>query len=109
LCASIRGPCSDQIPLGEQKLDGLDGIRKNRRILLQKILDLIKTSSFETWSCFAMADNILRNEVVERIRLTTVPCVDETPDYGLVLLYRRAHGEVLPLSSFPLASGRVRQ
>jgi hypothetical protein len=46
-----------------------------------------------------MADNILRNEVVERIRLTTVPCVDETPDYGLVLLCGCAHGEVLPLFS----------
>ena len=47
-----------------------------------------------------MADNILRNEVVERIRLTTIPSVEETPDYGLVLLCGCAHGEVLILLSF---------
>src|SRR5690242_10381615 len=94
LRALIRGPRGDQIPLGDQKLDRLDGIRKNCRILLQKFLDLIKAPNLETWSCFAMADNIWRDEVVECIRLTPVPCVDETLDYGLVLLCCCAHGEV---------------
>jgi len=46
-----------------------------------------------------MSDSIRRNEVVERIRLTTVPRVKETPDNGLVLLCRCAHAEVLFLTS----------
>jgi hypothetical protein len=40
-----------------------------------------------------MADNIRCDEVVERIRLTAVPCVEETTDYGLDLLSRCVHGE----------------
>src|SRR5260370_24973247 len=74
---------------------------KNRRILPQKFLDLMKTPSLDTRRCFAMADNIRCDEVVERIRLTTVPCVEETPDYGLVLLCRCAHGEPPFLLPFP--------
>jgi hypothetical protein len=72
------------------------GIRKNRRILPQKFLDLIETSSLDSWSCFAMADDIRCDEVVKRIRLTAVPCLEKTPDYGLVLLRRCAHSEVFP-------------
>src|SRR4051794_34103828 len=37
LRALICGPCSDEIFLGDQKLDRLDRIRKNRRILPQKL------------------------------------------------------------------------
>ena len=94
LRALIRGPCSDEMPLRDQKLDRLDRIRKNRRVLPQKFLDLVEVPSLDPRRCFAMADNIGCDEVVERIRLTAVPCVEETPDYGLVLLRRCAHGEV---------------
>jgi len=80
LRALIRGPCGDKIPLGNQKLDRLDRIGRNCRILPQKFLDLLKTSSLNTRRCFAMADNVQRDEVVERIRPTTVPGVEETPD-----------------------------
>jgi hypothetical protein len=66
----------------------------NRRILPQKFFDLIKIPSLDPRCCFAMADNIGCNEIIERIRLTAVPYVEETPDYGLVLLRRCAHGEV---------------
>jgi hypothetical protein len=90
----------DEVPLRDQKFDRLDGIGKNRRILPQKLLDLIKTPSLDARRCFAMADNIRCDEVVERIRLTAVPCVEETPDYGLVLLCRCAHGEAPSLLSF---------
>ena len=62
-------------------------------------LTLIATPSLDTRRCFAMSDSIRRNEVVERIRLTTVPRVKETPDNGLVLLCRCAHAEVLFLTS----------
>src|ERR1700756_5732845 len=60
-------------------------IGKNRRILPQKFLDLIKAPSLDTRRCFAMANNIRCDKLVERIRLTTVPRVEKTPDYGLVL------------------------
>jgi hypothetical protein len=43
-----------------------------------------------------MADDIRCDEVVERFGLTAVPGVEETPDYGLVLLRRCTHG--YPLS-----------
>jgi hypothetical protein len=76
LRALIRGPCSDEIPLGDQKLDRLDRIRKNRRILSQKFLDLIKAASLQTRRCFAMTDNIRCDKIVERISLTAVPCVE---------------------------------
>jgi len=109
LRALVRGPCSDEIPLCEQKFDRLDRIGKNRRILPQKFLDLMKTPSLDTRRCFAMADNIRCDEVVERIRLTAVPCVEETPDYGLVLLCRCAHGEPPFLLSFPRSPEWARQ
>jgi hypothetical protein len=51
----------------------LDRIGKNRRILRQKFLDLIEITSFDTRRCFATADDIRRDEVVKRIRLTAVP------------------------------------
>jgi hypothetical protein len=38
-----------------------------------------------------MTYDIVRNEVVKRFRLTVVPGFQEAPDYGLVLLRRRAH------------------
>src|SRR5215472_18907537 len=101
LCALIRGPCSNKIPLGDQKLDRLDRIRKDCRILPQKFLDLIETTSLDPRRCFAMADNIRCDEVVERVRLTAVPCVEETPNYGLVLLCRCAHGEALSIRRAP--------
>ena len=66
-------------------------------------LTLIATPSLDTRRCFAMSDSIRRNEVVERIRLTTVPRVKETPDNGLVLLCRYAHAEV-PLRRRKLAA-----
>jgi hypothetical protein len=66
----------------------LDRIGKNRRILPQKLFDLIKTPSLDPRRCFAMADNIRSDEVVERIGLTAVPCIEEAADYGLVLLCR---------------------
>jgi hypothetical protein len=47
-----------------------------------------------------MANNIRCDQVIERIRLTAVPGVEETPDYGLVLLCRCAHGEPPSLLSF---------
>jgi hypothetical protein len=90
LRALIRGPCGDEIPLGDQKLDRLDRIGKNRRILPQKFLDLIKIPSLDTRRCFAMANNIRCDKLVEPIRLPTVPRVEKTPDYGLVLLGRCA-------------------
>ena len=62
LRALIRGPCSDEIPLGDQKLDRLDRIGKNRGILPQKLLDLINTPSLDPRRCFAMADNIRCDE-----------------------------------------------
>jgi hypothetical protein len=83
--------------LGDHKLDRLDRIGKNRRILPQKFLDLIETPSLDTRRCFAMADNVRRDEVVERFRLTAVPCIEETPDHGLVLLCGCAHAEALSL------------
>ena len=46
-----------------------------------------------------MADNIRCYEVVESIRLTAVPCVEEAPDQGLVLLCSCAHAEVPSLAS----------
>jgi hypothetical protein len=58
LRALIRGPYGDEIPLGNQQLDRLDRIGKNRRILPQKFLDLIKTPNLDPRRCFAMADNI---------------------------------------------------
>jgi hypothetical protein len=61
LRALIRGPCGDEIPLGDQKLDRLNRIGKNRRILPQKFLDLIKTPSLDTGRCFAMADDVRRD------------------------------------------------
>jgi hypothetical protein len=51
LRALIPGPCSDEIPLGDQTLDRLDRIGKNRRILPQKFLDLIKIPSLHTRRC----------------------------------------------------------
>jgi hypothetical protein len=39
-----------------------------------------------------MADNIRCDKAVERIGLPIVPCLEEAPDDGLVLLRRRAHG-----------------
>ena len=42
LRALIRSPCGDEITLGNKKLYRLHGIGKNRRILSQKFLDLIK-------------------------------------------------------------------
>jgi hypothetical protein len=69
LRALIRGPCSDEIPLGDQKLDRLDRIGKNSRILTQEFLDLIKIPSLNTWGCFAMADDIRCDEVVKRVGL----------------------------------------
>src|SRR5690242_20709083 len=106
LRALVRSPCSDEIALGDQKLDRLDRIGENRRILPQKFLDLIEVTSLDARRCFAMADDIRCDEVVERIRLTAVPCVDKTLDYGLVLLC--AHSEAPSLLSFPHASGRAR-
>src|SRR5262249_30847997 len=93
LRALIRGPCSDEIPLSDQELDRLDRIGKNRRILPQKFLDLIKIPSLDTRRCFAMADDIRCDEVVERVRVAPVPSVEETADYSLVLLSRCAHRE----------------
>jgi hypothetical protein len=63
-----------------QRLDRLDRIGKNRRILPQKLFDLIKIPGLDPRRCFAMADNIRCDEVVERIRLTAVPSVEEAPD-----------------------------
>jgi len=77
LRALIRGPCGNKIPLGDQKLDRLDRVGKNRRILAEKCLNLFKTPSLDTCCCFAMADNIRCDEIVERIRLTAVPCIEE--------------------------------
>jgi hypothetical protein len=105
LRALIRGPCSDEVPLGDQKFYRLDGIGKDRRILPQEFLDLIKAPSLDARRCFAMADNIGCDEVVERIRLTAVPRVEETSDYGLVLLCCCAHGEAPSLLSFRLRLG----
>jgi len=81
LRALIGGPCSDKIALRDQKLDCLDRIGKNCCILPQKFFDLIKTPSLDARRCFAMTDNIRSDEVVERIGLPTVPCVEETTDY----------------------------
>jgi hypothetical protein len=91
----------------DQKADRLSRIGKNRRVLPQKFLDLLKTPNLNAWHCFAMADNIRCDEVVERIRLTIIPCVEETPYYGLVLLRRCAHSEAPSLLSFPHAPGQV--
>ena len=85
LRALIRGPCSDEIPFSDQMLDRLHGIGKNRRILPQKLLNLIETPSLDTRRCFAVADDIGCDEVVERIRLTAVPSVEKTPDHSLIL------------------------
>jgi hypothetical protein len=52
LPALIRGRCSDEIPLGDHKLDRLDRIGKNRRILPQKFFDLIQIPSLDTRRCF---------------------------------------------------------
>ena len=38
----VRSPCGYEIPLGNQKLDGLNEIGKDRRILPQEFLDLIE-------------------------------------------------------------------
>src|SRR4029079_14985078 len=76
----IRGPCSDKVSFGDQKLDHLDRIGKNCRILLQEVLDLIETPNLDSRSCFAMADNIRCDKVVERISLTFIPSVKETLD-----------------------------
>ena len=43
---------------GDQKLDRLDRIGKNCRILPEKFLDLIKIPSLDSRRCFAVADNI---------------------------------------------------
>jgi hypothetical protein len=93
LRALIGGPSSDEVLLGDQKLDRLNGIGKNRGILPQKFLDLIKSSSFYTRRCFTMADDIWCDKVVEHSGLTGVPCVEETPDYSFILLRRCAHRE----------------
>ena len=66
LRALICRPSGDEIPLGDQKLDRLDRIGKNRRVLPQKFFDLIEAPSLDTRRCFAMANNIRRYEVVER-------------------------------------------
>jgi hypothetical protein len=39
------------------------------------LADLIETSSLHTWRSFAMPDNIRRDKVIERIRLTAIPCI----------------------------------
>jgi len=91
LRALIRSPYSNEISLGDKELDRLDSIRKNRRIPPQKFLDLIEITSFDARRCFAVADNIRRNEAVKHIRLAAVPCVEKTPDYRLVLLRRSVH------------------
>src|SRR5690242_9996880 len=75
LRALVRSPCSDEIALGDQKLNRLDRIGENRCILPQKFLDLIEITSCDTRRCFAMTDDIRRNEVVKRIRLTAVQCI----------------------------------
>jgi len=101
LRALICGPCSDKIPLGYQKLDRLDRIGKDRCVLPQKFLDLIETPGLDTRRCFAMVDDIRCDEVVKRIRLTAVPCVEKTPDYGFVLLCCCAHSAASSLLLVP--------
>src|SRR3954471_17125104 len=43
----IHSPCSDKISFGDQNLGRLDRIGKNRRILLQKFLNLIKIPNLD--------------------------------------------------------------
>jgi hypothetical protein len=82
---------------------------RDRGILPQKFLDLSKTPRLDPRRCFAMADNIGGEEVVERVSLTVVPRVEETADDGLVPLYRRAHreGSLPVIGSDTLAIGAL--
>ena len=93
LRAFVRRPRGNEITLGYQKLDCLDGIGKDKRILPKEFLDLIKTSRLDAWCRLAVADDARRNQIIERVGLTAVPRVKETPDHGLVLLDRCTHGE----------------
>src|SRR5215469_15049989 len=51
LRAFIGGPCSDEVSFRDQKLDRLDRIGKNRRVLPQKFFDLLKAPRLDTWRC----------------------------------------------------------
>src|SRR5580700_227305 len=66
-----------------------DGIGKDKRILPKEFLDL----RLDAWCRLAVADEARRNQIIERVGLTAVPRVKETPDHGLVLLDRCTHGE----------------
>ena len=100
-----RRSCRDKISLGNQKFDRLDGIGKYRSIQPEKFLDIVEALSLEIRRSFAMPNHVRRDEVIERFRLTAVPCVEETPDYSLILLYRRAH---LPCRRVPRLKARQR-
>src|ERR1700722_15110568 len=107
LRALIRRPRGDEIPLGEQKFDGLNGIGKDRGILLQEFFDMIKTLSLDARRCLAVAGDLRRGQGVERIRLTAVPCIEETPDHDFVLLDRCTHCKAPFLLFVAGTSGRA--
>jgi hypothetical protein len=56
LRALICGPYGDEIPLGDQKLDRLNRIRKNRRILLQKYLYAVQPDFL-----YSVSRNFIKN------------------------------------------------
>ena len=90
LCAIIRRPGRYQIPLGDQMCDRLNRVGKDRRVLTEKFLKLIKTPNVDARSRLAMSNDVRSNELVEYFGLTAVPCVHEPPNHGLVLLGRGA-------------------
>lgn len=61
--------------------DRLPGVWKDRRILLQKFLQLIQATDFDSGRRLAMAYDIGRNEFVERFGLTVVPSFQEASDH----------------------------
>jgi hypothetical protein len=64
---------------------------KDCGILSAELLELLTAPNIEVWSRLAMADNVRREDFVEKVQLTGVHGFPETSDYVLVLLVIHLH------------------